>query len=345
MTPIGIVGGYGAVGSAAAAQLAAWHPGPVVLGGRDPARADVALDLADGDALGAFCARFPIIVNCAGPSATVRDRVARAARAAGADYIDPGGDDAVHELLTGTGNVTVLSAGMLPGLTGLLPRALVAETPGAPIAVVGYIGGLDRFTHTAATDYVASLRGGFGRSAAVWRDGGPVDRAPIEIESPYFPETATGHPFLSTELARLACRLRLSELDFFNLFPGVQVRAALSELAAGTGTELRADAARLVAASELDLVGRQPYQRIVFRLRTCDTTRTLVLSGSSASALTGTMTAIATMAVIAGAVSAGTHFAAEVLGPEWTLAMLRTADPVLALEIFEGSARLEEGVL
>jgi hypothetical protein len=333
--PVGVVGGYGAVGRAAVNQFLAWGVGPVMVGGRDKARAAVVVDVDDRASLDRFCAGCQVVVNCAGPSCEVLDKVARAALENGAHYVDPGGDDAVHaSLSTVDGLSAVLSAGMLPGLTGLLPRALAAD---GPARLTAYVGGRDRFTGTAAADYLASLRNGYGRSNAGWRGGHRAERVAtplIDAELPYFPEPVTAYPYLSTEMERLARALRLDELTFHNVFPGAHVRSAL----AGT------DPAALVAASELDLFGREPYQRLVFELDG----HTMVLSARGASQLTGATTAMAAMAVLAGSVPPGVHFAADVLDPSWAVDRLRRARAaVTALEVFTGAAAgtVEEGVL
>lgn len=74
----GIVGGYGATGSAVAAALLKSCHGEILIGGRDltkglacaakfgPRASAVRLDVFDGPSLDDFCSRCSIIVNCAG---------------------------------------------------------------------------------------------------------------------------------------------------------------------------------------------------------------------------------------------------------------------------------------
>ncbi|MEY9910944.1 hypothetical protein ABIA35_007195 [Catenulispora sp. MAP12-49] len=339
---VGLIGGYGAVGRAAAAQLAAWGRGPVLVAGRDAARADVVLDLDDGDALAAFCDQVEVTVNCAGPSYRVLDRVARAALAAGSHYVDPGGDDPVHDLLAEVDTVAktvVLSAGMLPGLTGLLPRALAVGTGAALTSLTGYVGGRDRFTAVAAADYLASLHNGFGRPNQAWRAGRRSEQtlSPLfDVDLPHFPDAAAAHPYLSTEMERLARRLRISDLTFYNVFLGKHLLAALAEPAGDKNDGSDDGIDRLTAAADLDLLGRDPHQRLVFHLDARDGTRAaLVLSGHGASELTGATVALAACAVLDGAVPSGVHFAADVLDPLWAVERLRTAAAVQAIEIYE----------
>jgi hypothetical protein len=332
MTAIGVIGGYGSVGRAAVAQLRAWGLGPIVVAGRDPAKADVMVDISEPAALERFFASLRLVINCTAASAGIRAMVAAAAAAGGVPYVDPGGDEPVYELLSGRAHAVpvVLSAGMLPGLTGLLPRQLVVERGGR---LVCYVGGQDRFSLGAATDYLAVVNGSAGRTFAVWRNGSRMERAgvpAIEGEVPYFPQPASGVPFLSAEMERLAHRLDLAELVSYTVFLGTRLRETLA------ATQLDSvDPEAVVRASELDLFGRSRYQRLVFQLRGEPTMPTMILSGQGSSELTGATAAMTGLAVLEGTVSPGVHFAAEVLDPAWAKEKLVTADAVTGFRMFE----------
>ena len=343
--PIAVVGASGAVGRAAIAQLVRWGVGPLRLGARDVARCPpddevpgseaVAVDIDNAASLREFCAGSLVVVNCAGPALVIGDRVARAALAAGAAYVDAAGDDTLYAQLAGapTGGVPVLlSAGLMPGLTGLLPRYLAR--PGAR-RLVGYVGGRDRFTATAALDYLAA-GDGYGEPLAAWRNGVRVSRAlgVHQAVPPGFDETVTLQPYLSTETERLAVAVGLSDVDWYSAFAGDRVLAVLRQ----PSTD---QAARLCRAAELDLFGVTPYQLIVLDL---DGT-TLVLRGTGASALTGAAAAAATVAVWRDEVPAGLHHAAEILDPATAVNRLRDCAAVVDLRVLTEVDCEEEGVL
>ncbi|MFD1939800.1 hypothetical protein ACFSKW_50925 [Nonomuraea mangrovi] len=338
MTAIGVIGGYGSVGRAAVAQLRAWGLGPIVVAGRDPAQADVVVDGDEPAGLDRFCASLSLVVNCTGSPPRNRVAVADAAARAGIPYIDPDGDEPLHTLLSdrSCAEPVVLSAGMLPGLTGLLPRLLVTEPGGR---LVCYVGGQDLFTIAAATDYLAAVDRSAGRTFAVWRGGSRVERAGVPViegDVPHFSEPASGVPFLSPEMERLASRLHLAELVFYSVFPGRRLRAAL--VAAQRDA---VDAEAVVRASELDAFGRSRYHRLVFQLRGEPTMPTIVLSGRGSSELTGATAAMTALAVLEGAVAPGLHFAADVLDPAWARERLLAADAVTGFRIFEAGAPVD----
>ncbi|MEV6033894.1 saccharopine dehydrogenase NADP-binding domain-containing protein [Nonomuraea sp. NPDC052116] len=343
---IGVLGGYGAVGGTAA-RLLADHPG-LRVGGRDGAAARRfveeelgghgeawQVDALDAAELARFCTGCQVVVNCAGPSYLLRDRVARAAFAAGADYVDAAGDAAAFaQADAGTqGRTAVLSAGMLPGLTGLVPRHLAAlASPNAGLRLDVYTGGLDRLTPAAAGDFLLAGQEERGAALAAWRDGARVARAltPVhDVQLPYFPGPVTAYPYLSAEAERVAAELGLAEARWYNVITGDGVLAAAST--AGR-------AADLTRAAELELAGRTPYYVLLFQLSGPHGTRTLALRTHDSYALTAAVAAHAAMAVLRGEVAAGLHQADAVLDPARVLADL---EPVAKIEITEAVAPID----
>src|SRR5205814_581779 len=123
-----------------------------------------------------FCAGCTVVVCAGAASYQVVDRVARAALAAGADYVDAGGDlPLLHRLepleLAGTGRRALVTAGMMPGLSGLLPRWLAATRFAAATRLTAHIGVVDHLTAAGAVDYLLSLRDRERESQAAWQDG------------------------------------------------------------------------------------------------------------------------------------------------------------------------------
>ncbi|MEU6217657.1 saccharopine dehydrogenase NADP-binding domain-containing protein [Streptomyces sp. NPDC047022] len=360
---LAVLGGYGAVGAVAARELAAAHPeARLRIGGRRLAEATrcadrlgdraepYAVDLNNTASLATFCAGSSVVVNCAGPSYRVLDTVAAAALAVGADYVDAGGDEPVHRALSerdpaGRGRAAVLTAGMMPGLTGLLPRWLAAQGVDEPERLLGYVGTMDRLTPAGAGDYLLSLGGAYGEAQSAWRNGTRVLRVlqPLnDIELPFFPGTVSAYPYLSYEVERLARDLGLATVDWYNVFDGgSRMLKALGRLqGAMTGQSALEPAAReLIDAAGLDLFGRDPYQLFVLELtgRSAgrETVRALVLRGTDTYELTGAVAAFATGALLAGTVPAGVHYAAEVLDPGLVVERLRALPAVTSLDLFD----------
>lgn len=325
---IGIVGGYGQVGRAAAAHLAAWGLPPALVGGRDPVRTARAaervgarpaqVDVTDPGAVKEFCASCDVVVNCAGPARTIGAAVARAALACGTGYVDAAGDDPLHaelRALPWTGDApAIVSAGMMPGLSGLLPRLLARDVPN-PVSLRGYVGGLDTFTRTAAADYLGAAEAGYGSALSAWRGGvtvrGMRSRDGVRLRS--VADSFYALPYLSTETERLARSLGVADADWWSIFAGDRVPAAL---AAG------ADVERLCAAARLDLFGRDRFQVLAADLTGPGGTVCAVLRAGGASELTGAVAGLAALAITRDLVPAGVHHLAEALDPVWAFDLL-----------------------
>lgn len=378
MTRVGVVGGYGAVGRAAVHELARSAPGLTLrIGGRDRDRATavveeelsgrgeaVRVDVFDPASVAAFCSGCDVVVHAGAASYRAGDAVARPALAAGADYVDAGGDEPLLETLTVSpppaGRRALVTTGMMPGLTGLLPRWLVDQEVPEPRRMTVYVGVMDRLTPQGAVDYLLSLGTRDREAQAVWRDGLVVPQALnalTDVELPFFPGRVTAHPYLGYEGARLGARLGLEELRWYAVFDGganmMRTLGRLQGAMQGEG-DLEAAARELAAAADLDMFGKQPYQLMVFELVGADATgapvaRTLVVRSADTSRLTGTVLAIGTLEVLAGAVPVGAGLAAEMLDPARVVGALRTTGALDLLEVRPGPAvaeePIEEGVL
>ncbi|GAA1766762.1 saccharopine dehydrogenase NADP-binding domain-containing protein [Luedemannella helvata] len=358
--PVAVLGGYGGVGAVAARLLSEWGVGPLRLGGRDPDRlaraaeelgggvSTALVDATDPGALHRFCSGAAVVLNAAGPSHLLRDVVGRAARAVGAAYVDPAGDEDLRERLRDddNGTVTLLSAGMLPGLTGLLPRCLAALQPGEGGTLTGYVGGRDRFTPAGASDYL--LAGdGFGEPFAAVRAGVRVRGAARAVDDawpPFFPEPVAATPYLSTESERVAAELKLADLTWFHVVAGRYLPDVLRRAASRVAVDAATAVTEVRRAADLDTFGREAYQIILVELSgpgggPC---LSVMLRGTGASGLTGAFAAIATRAAWSGEAPAGVHHAAEVLDPAAALDLLRTTPTVTGLEIVDGPADATE---
>ncbi|WBB94073.1 saccharopine dehydrogenase NADP-binding domain-containing protein [Verrucosispora sp. WMMC514] len=356
---VGVLGCYGAVGSAVVELLAAAdvrlrlggrRPGPLTEVAREtgvPREATAIVDAADRYRLAEFAAGCAVVVDCTAPAYRAEAGVVRAAVAAGADYVGAAGEHRYPGLPTG--RRVVVGAGMTPGLTFVLPRALAAAGFDRLDRLTAYTGGRDRFTPGAARDYVAGMVGGAGRSLAAWRGGRRVPGAltPLDrVELPYFPGRVTAHPFLSTEAERLAATLGLAEVSWYHVFDGEQ---ALRALSTADPADIDPAADRLVRAAELETFGRSTYQLIVLQLDGAaqgrPVTRTLALRAADSYRLTAEAAVLAVRAVLAGEVPPGSHHAGEVLDPARVMERLAAAPSVRQLEVVDRPAAVEEGAL
>jgi Saccharopine dehydrogenase NADP binding domain len=365
---IGLLGASGAVGAHAARLLARHGWTGLRVGARHldsvlplvaglPGDIEMAhVDATDDASLGRFVRGCSVVVNCAGPAHQLADRVALAAWAAGADYADAGGDAATAERVArrapaDTGRRAVFAAGAWPGLSGLFPRWLAASEFATVHTLTTYIGVRGRFTVTAASDYLDGALGRASEPLAAWRHGRRCSRALTRLTDaslPFFPGAVSALPYLDQEGEQVALALGLSRGSWYSVLPE-SWRGALDR----ARTRSHADAvADLCRAAEADAAGQPASTTLLAQLDgVADArarTRTGLLRGPGVSALSGTVAAVAALAVLRREVPPGVHCAATVLDPLRAVSWLGDEGPydltVLETSV-EALCTLEEGVL
>lgn len=385
---IGVLGASGEVGRAAVRALRGAGAGPLRVGARrlDELRSSVApetrpdesvelmrVDARRPEELDRFCRGCRVVLNCSAPTYELAGLVAVAALSAGTDYVDVGGDDPVHEQLTAQGGVTesrtvILSAGVVPGLSSLLPRWMAGDLDTIS-RLSAYVGGMERCSPGVAADMLLSLEtggpqgGAYGEALAGWRHGRRVSRALRAregAEAPFFNGPVALQPFLSAETERLGGTLGVEQIDWFNVHPGEQVRLVLNRLPTWSRSE-RDDCpdtaeAALIRAGELDLTGRDPYHLMVFVIEGwrsgTPAARTAVVRSPSSYVLTGFVGALAAQHVLSGTLRSGLHYACDVLDGARVMERAKAA-AVASFAVFEGVGgvgatmpdQVEEGAL
>ncbi|MEV5539923.1 saccharopine dehydrogenase NADP-binding domain-containing protein [Saccharopolyspora shandongensis] len=344
---IAALGGYGEVGATAVRRLAEFGHGRIRVGGRNPERGrtrfsdlrDIEtsyVDIDDRESLNRFCAGADLVLNCAGPSYRILDTVARAALRAGAHYVDVAGDVPARRALGSTfgDRAAVFSAGLMPGLTGLLPR-LIAD-PGDRLEI--NVGGAVRMTPASAADILLAQGPDFGESLAQWRGGTVVSRSLSPrrgIRLPGFPEPVDAMPFLPTESIRVAAELRVEELRFYTAYASEAIPTALAMAWADDPEHRDEYVEMLIQAAVSDLRERDPY----YVLTASTGSSSATLRTGDPYRLSGVVAALAADAVLQEKIDPGVHFADGVLDPAGTIEALRHDPLVHSLIIHTATSR------
>lgn len=366
MTLYAVLGATGAVGQTCSRRLAAHAAeagASVRLGGRDRGRleelaadlpGDVQVaqtDLTDDAALAAFCSDAQVVASCAGPSYALLDRVARAAWAVGADVVDIGGElGAVEQLKVRTGapapqldrRTAVFSAGVMPGLSGLLPRLLCRQAP--PRRLDSYVGGAQIFTGLSAVDGLLTRGEQFGTPSAVAAHGDVVagKLAPLHgVSLPGFPVPVHAWPYLTTEAQELSRAEGLAEVRAYNVFVSNRLPEAMADAWAQLGDDANLDdvwraADAVVRASDADREERGQFYVMLFTARPAPGESPgpcrLVLTATDSYAVSGVVMAEAARQVADG-LPAGAWVAARALDPDRMLQALRSDPHVDSVEM------------
>ncbi|ONF74348.1 hypothetical protein AVR91_0203355 [Amycolatopsis keratiniphila subsp. keratiniphila] len=336
---IAILGGYGAVGATAARRLAAHDGNPIRVGGRNLRSASAlceelgenasahVVDLTDSRSLATFCAGATVVLNCAGPSYRVLDTVALAARAADAHYVDVAGDQPLFrrlDALPPSDRLAVISAGVMPGLTAILPRGLLGDDP-ARTGIDLHVGGPVRITPVSAQDILLATGPDFGAPLASWRDGEVVQGSVSpqwNVSLPHFGPAVHALPYLTTESADFARHHDIGEHRSYSVYVSERIPTTLATAWAESPDDPTAWAGELAKAATEDLSEHAPRYTILVRRHDLDHQTPpawRLLQTTDPYRLSGVVAALTVQAVLASK-STGTHPAWRFLDPQeiWT---------------------------
>jgi saccharopine dehydrogenase-like NADP-dependent oxidoreductase len=116
-----------------------------------------------------FCKKCDLVINCAGPSRLISDRISLASLRQKKHYVDVAGDEPLYEkLLDNKEEIKskklnfILSAGILPGLYGVFPDYIANTEFDSIDSFKYYWAGEGSLSFSAAYDYVCSIEEGFG---------------------------------------------------------------------------------------------------------------------------------------------------------------------------------------
>lgn len=179
-TPIiGIIGGYSKIGITAIDYLLMETNAILLIGGRNFAKgqkiasrfperiAAFEVDIFNTVALNNFCQQCHVVINLAGPTLKIMDRIAVAALSNNCHYIDIGGYDLLIEALVPKieeierkGLVFVVGAGWMPGVSGIFPISVIENSLkelDCINAVKIYYGASEAWSYNSCLDLTWSL--------------------------------------------------------------------------------------------------------------------------------------------------------------------------------------------
>jgi hypothetical protein len=280
---IGVIGGLGRVGRQCLRYLSEQADCELLVGGRSepegtappfdaPGAGFQRVDVFNDAELDAFCKRCRLIVNCAGPAALVRERVAKAALARKCHFVDSGGYTPLFQALDAreiadAGLSFFLGAGILPGLAEIFPPYVADREFDAVESMEYAIIGRDAWTLPSAYDIAWGI-GNVGKNEAAgyfergkYKEAGPLRSARRFV----LPRPVGGHLLfrLMREDMREFIEARgIPSADVYGNNWGVWVSLAtlVIRLAGLHTTEdrLKLAAKLIMAASRLDMRGKKP---------------------------------------------------------------------------------------
>jgi saccharopine dehydrogenase (NAD+, L-lysine-forming) len=237
---IGILGATGYVGEGAVETMLGFTDYTILLGGRNLeklrtkyANRSLAIhflhvDIFDSESLLHFCGMCDMVVNCAGPSKHILDRVAFASLEQSAHYVDVSGDEQLHQLIMKRKQEIeakqlsfVISAGVYPGLSEIIP-AYIAQTYFDEVDMLElFFAGHGEFSLNAAYDIVCSIQEDTCQGMSYCNQGTP-SKIEGSFHSTYTLPSPAGkrvtYPILNYEFVSMARTYGLRSAWLYNTY-------------------------------------------------------------------------------------------------------------------------------
>lgn len=179
-------------------------------------------DLYDNESIKEFCRKSDVVVNCAGPAGSIKDRVALVAQKEKKPYIDASDFIIVEEECIGRiseESVCVAGAGYVPGLGGMLVKWAFKTLFDKLDKVVCYQGGKQHFSVNAFTDIILGAVSGVGHGDSYYRNGRILKENNMNHTQTTFPGMDTPvymKSYLSEEMIKAAKECEVKELHWMN---------------------------------------------------------------------------------------------------------------------------------
>lgn len=291
---IGVIGGTGRVGRECLRYLSEHADCELLAGGRSRPESMstspplygaefVPVDVFNDAELSSFCQRCRLIINCSGPAALVRERVAKAALLHTCHFVDPGGYTPLFHALDAravadSGLSFFLGAGILPGLSEIFPP-YVADKEFDAVARMEYaIIGRDAWTLSSAYDIAWGV-GNVGRGEGPgyfaqgrYKEAGLL-RSARRLRLPRPVGAQVLFRLLREDMREFIQARNIPSADVYCNNWGLWVSlATIAIRLAGlytTEDRLRLAAKLVMAASRLDMRGKEPGFMLHLRMSGC----------------------------------------------------------------------------
>jgi len=227
---IGIIGGYSTIGRIITDYLVRETGFHLLVAGRNarlpenrfenPERiCSVRLDYRSEKELDAFCSECMLIINAAGPSLIIEDKIARKALEHNCHYVDIGGYNALYDKLKpyeeeikSKGLCYVLGAGWMPGISGLLPLYAIQRALSESVEIKHvclHYGAVEAWSYGSSYDLAASSK--ISKFSWYKKDGKEIINSMNCSRQVYFPEInrkKTCYPLFDDQLEKCAKELK-----------------------------------------------------------------------------------------------------------------------------------------
>ena len=228
-------------------------------------------DIFYPESLREFCRAVDLVINAAGPSALIFDKVAQAALEAGTHYVDPSGNTELFKQsvkktdeMKEKGLTFIFYAGLSPGISAAYPLFLGRQMFDTVSSLDFFHAGAGKTTFNSAYDFIASMNDGSSEGMMYWHKG-RKRKWMTAVKEHLLPAPigrVEGYPVLSHEYIQVAKQLPVDTARAYNAYTGKETLAALFSIQvfkqSTTQGQLEESSKKFMEAVNRDLEERDP---------------------------------------------------------------------------------------
>ncbi len=358
---IGIIGGYGSIGTEVVKRLTSWGYSAVKAGGRSPEKVEKEfkklfpevklqkVDFENSRNLSRFIDGCSLLINCSGPSYKTAYRIASSAMEMGVDYVDVGMDAGMEQLKgRNPEKVLVYCSGTSQGLSGILQRVVLDHFERAETLEYSF-GGISPYSETGATDFIQGIVRSENRSMVKWENGITGCGIPVMDTEGLFADSTQFYPFFDEESDYIVNNYSIKKGIWNFAIEGVHFNSVLRRARFTFQTDPQKTVRDICESSLKD--AEEFHRQIKFYLKATGlkngTTEEHVLSLKTEEqhVLSGAVTAATAVAVLKGEVAPGVYNLVEIDDPQSVYRRIGNVDDI---HIETGSSEnedMDEGVI
>jgi len=332
---IGVIGGYGNIGTYTINALLELGEENIKVGGRNRKKSKLVfpmlpfqnVDVKNEEEIEQFVKDCSIIVNCTGPSARGRSIVTEVCKRKKMHLVDVGMSEMEFsmKIRRETTATFVHGAGASPGFSSLITR-WGGEKLGNVRSIEVYMGFLDTFTRTAAEDYMHGVFGSFNLNGKCWRDSKVCisDLCKEKKNLPYFQTESTIIPFFDTESEYVATNMNISSGKWYTVIDEPSIEECLLKIQKEYFNDLDAAVDKLCSVTRIATLGRKNYMNLLIQYNTEKQTKdTVVVLSNGPAELSGYTAAATVLAIKDRELETGEYALAQLKDPNIIIRKLK----------------------
>ena len=355
---VGIIGSSGKVGKIASKMLKDKY---YIIGGQRKVNKKnycdktIYVDVYNDESLREFCDRCDVILNCAGPSYIIGDKVALATLANNVMYVDAFGGNTLEDKLEPVKNkgIFVISAGCNPGLSGVIARFLIDKFSNLNKISI-FFGGQEKGSRNACADIILSSLNGYGIPESSIENFNVIKNYSNNIGYKEMNLQGINEPvqvqsYLTKEMIRFSKRFNVPTVESFQIIPDIKSQSLFKDgcMKIALCKDLKSDMWNIIdkIVDQNNTLNKTKNKWTAIHGKVEEEGYEITIKAYDSSVISGYVAALVVENIIENKYENGVYWPFEILNPKVTIEALKKNNVIDIFENLENKKLCEEGMI